>query len=108
MATEPKDLVLGILGASGTLAGLLLVFGGFLFAQAASFPSSTPDEVTEKYEKVGRFAVWPFLGFLLSTVLSIVWLLHAQNCLFWINVGVFLGSVLATAVYGAVASYHYL
>jgi hypothetical protein len=33
---EPKDVVLGILGASGALAGLLLVFGGFIFSQAAS------------------------------------------------------------------------
>jgi len=74
LAAEPKDLVLGILGASGTLAGLLLVFGGFLFGQAASFPASIPDAVTAKYTKAGRFAVWPFLGFLLSTILSIVWL----------------------------------
>jgi hypothetical protein len=39
----PKDLVLGILGASGALTELLLVLGGFIFAQAAYFTSDNQD-----------------------------------------------------------------
>jgi hypothetical protein len=108
LASEPKDLVLGILGASGTLAGLLLVFGGYLFAQASSFPSDTDDKVIQKYTSVGRFAVWPFLGFIISTVLSVVWLMHAQICVYWSCIVIFLMSVAVTGIYGAVASYRYL
>jgi hypothetical protein len=51
---EPKDVVIGILGASGALAGLLLVFGGFIFAQAASFPASTDDKITERHWRLGE------------------------------------------------------
>jgi cell division protein FtsW (lipid II flippase) len=106
---EPKDLILGILGASGTLAGLLLVFSGYLFAQAASFPAANTDDATiEKYTKVGRFAVWPFLGFVVATVLCVAWLIHAQECVYWICASIFLISVVATGIYGAVASYRYL
>jgi fructose-specific phosphotransferase system IIC component len=66
--------MLGVLGASSALAGLLLVFGGFLFAQASSFPSDTDDKITAKFEKVGRLSVWPFLAFLIVCVLCTVWL----------------------------------
>jgi hypothetical protein len=109
LAAEPKDLILGILGASGTLAGLLLVFGGYLFAQAASFPAAdTDDAIIEKYTKVGRFAVWPFLGFILVTILCVIWLLHAQDCVYWACIAIFLLSVAVAGIYGAVASYRYL
>ena len=108
MAAEPKDLVLGILGASGTLAGLLLIFGGYLFAQASSFPPDTDDAVIQKYTRVGRFAVWPFLGFIISTVLCVAWLIDAQVCVYWSCIVIFLVSVVITGIYGAVASYRYL
>jgi hypothetical protein len=39
---EPKDAIIAIFGASGELAGLPLVFSGFVFAQAAS-------EVTDSF-----------------------------------------------------------
>jgi hypothetical protein len=67
---EAKDVIIGILGASGALAGLLLVFGGFIFAQAASFPSSTDDKITARYTKAARLAIFPFWGFLTTTLLS--------------------------------------
>lgn len=41
-----KDLVIAILGGSVALAGLLLVFSGFLFAQAESFPPEHTDDAT--------------------------------------------------------------
>jgi hypothetical protein len=105
---EPKDVMLGILGASSALAGLLLVFGGFLFAQAASFPSDTDERITGKFEKVGRLSVWTFLAFLIICVLCTVWLLHPQELIYWISAWMFLISVMATGVYGLLAYYRYL
>jgi len=58
-----KDVMLGILGASGAFAGLLLVFSGFIFAQAASFPSTTPNSVIGKYTRAAKIAIVPFWGF---------------------------------------------
>jgi hypothetical protein len=44
MRAEPKDVIIAVLGASVAISGLLLVFCGFLFAQASSFPPSTEKE----------------------------------------------------------------
>jgi hypothetical protein len=105
---EPKDLILGILGASGALAGLLLVFGGFIFSQAASFPSSTDDQIIGKYTKAGRLAIFPFWGFLITTLLSVTWLLHPIYYVYVACVGLFVILVIGTGIYGTVMSYRYL
>src|SRR2546427_457828 len=105
---EPKDVVLGILGASGALAGLLLVFGGFIFSQAASFPSSTDDKIISKYTRAGRLAIYPFWGFLTTTLLSIVWLLHQSTCIYATCVALFIVLVIGTGIYGTLMSYRYL
>ncbi len=105
---EAKDVILGVLGASTALAGLLLVFGGFLFAQAASFPSDTDDQITTKFNKVGRLSVWPFVSFLIVTLLCLAWLIHPLQCVYWVGVVLFTLSIVATAVYGLLAYYRYL
>ena len=105
---ERKDVILGILGASGALAGLLLVFGGFIFAQAASFPSSTDDQIIDKYTKAGRLAIFPFWGFLITMLLSMGWLLHPSQCVYAVCVSLFIILVIGTGVYGTVMSYRYL
>jgi hypothetical protein len=64
MVVEHKDVIVSILGAAVGLAGLLLVFSGFLFSQAASFPPDTSDKIINKYRNVARVAIYPFLGFL--------------------------------------------
>ena len=52
-----KDIMVGILGASGTFGALLLVYSGFIFAQAASFPTTTADKLLKKYTRAGRLAL---------------------------------------------------
>jgi hypothetical protein len=105
---EPKDVIVGILAAASALAGLLLVFGGFLFAQASSFPPDTPDQITGKFTRVGRLSLWPFLSFLVVTVLCVIWLLHPQPCSYWISIVLFFATVFATAAYALLAYYRYL
>ncbi len=106
---ESKDVIIGILGASGALAGLLLIFGGFVFSQAASFPTETTDnKIIKRYTAAAQLAILPFLGLLLDTILAVIWLLRPSVCMFWICVGLFLVLVLGTGVYGAIASFRYL
>ena len=105
---EAKDVVIGILGASGALAGLLLVFGGLIFAQAASFPASTDDKITERYTRAGKLAVLPFWGFLATTLMSVLWLIFPNHCLFLLTVIVFCLLVVGTGIYGTVMSLRYL
>jgi hypothetical protein len=105
---ERKDVVLGILAASGALAGLLLVFGGFIFAQAASFPSSTDDQTIGRYTRAGRLAIFPFWGFLVTTLLSVLWLLQQSEWAYIACVALFIVLVIGTGVYGTLMSYRYL
>ena len=105
---EHKDVVIGILGASGALAGLILVFGGFIFSQAASFPPTTADEVIEKYTKAGRWAIYPFWGFLITTLLSVWWMLRQSECVYAVCVGLFILLVIGTGLYGTTMFYKYL
>jgi len=70
-----KDVMLGVLGASVALGGLLLVFCGFVFAQAASFPPATTDDSKiESYKRAGRLGLWPFVGSLVNAVAAVAWL----------------------------------
>lgn len=105
---EPKDVVIGILGASGALAGLLLVFGGFIFAQAASFPPTTANKIIERYANAGRRAILPFWGFLATTLSSVAWLVFPQHCLFVFTVIAFCFLVIGTGIYGTILFYRYL
>jgi hypothetical protein len=105
---EQKDVVIAVLGSSVAMAGLILVFGGFIFAQAASFPSSTDDVIISKYTRAGRLAIYPFWGFLVTTALSVVWMLYQNQCLYVACVALFLALVVATGVYGTLMFYRYL
>ena len=105
---EHKDVVLGILGASGALAGLILVFGGFIFSQAASFPSSTDDQIIARYTRAGRLAIYPFWGFLTTTLLSIGWMLHQSDCVYFASIALFSILVVGTGIYGTIMFYKYL
>lgn len=67
---EPKDAIIAILGASGTLAGLLLVFSGYI-AEAAS-------EANRSYARAAEIALYPFWGFLVTTLTSLGWLVFPQ------------------------------
>jgi hypothetical protein len=100
--------MLAIFGASGAFAGLLLVFAGFVFAQAASFPSGTDPEITGRYTKAARAALLPFAGFLITTLLSLASLLWCSDDLYIASIAVFALLVVWTGVYGAVAAYRYL
>jgi hypothetical protein len=50
-----KDVALGLLGAILAVAGLLLVFSGFLFTKAESFESKRGD----KFRLMGKLGVIP-------------------------------------------------
>ena|SRR6266436_3935659 len=105
---DTKDVILAVLGASVGLAGLLLVFSGFVFSQAATFPSTTSDETIEKFEKAGRAGVWPFLLALAIALISFGWLLCQSRFLYILTVGGFIVLILATGFYGAILFWSYL
>jgi hypothetical protein len=104
-----KDVVIAVLGASVGLAGLLLVFSGFVFAQADGFPKATTDDaIIDKYRTVGRFGLAPFLLSLLISALAVIWFLHPSPCLYYASVFGFIALLLGSALYGTVVLGFYL
>jgi hypothetical protein len=101
---EPKDVILGILGASVSLAGLLLVFVGFVYSHAETFGNIVR---RDRYRLVSRFGLVPFTGTLICAWLCIDWLAGDQR-LYWLALESFRGGVLLTAVYGLVTLLWYL
>jgi len=100
LVPEQKDTVIAIFGASVALAGLLLVFCGFLFGRADNLPSSTGDSTIEKYRKAGKAGVFPFLATLLVAALSLTWLLCPIDWIYWTSVWAFFFTLVVTALYG--------
>lgn len=98
-----KDVMVGILGASVGLAGLLLVFCGFVFGQAAGFPPETTDDATiARYKRAGTRGLCPFVVALGDSWLVVLWFLFPTNaCIYFAAIGVFLVLLTATAAYGA-------
>jgi hypothetical protein len=84
------------------------VFSGFVLSQASSFPSTTDDEVIARFEKAGRFGVWPFLLAIVIALLSVAWFLVPSNGLYLSAVIGFIALLVATAIYGAVLFWSYL
>jgi hypothetical protein len=104
-----KDIAVAILGASVGMAGLLLIFAGFLFGQAASFPPETTDDaIINRYRNAGRFGVWPFLLSLLNAAIAFMWMLWCDPLLYGVMVVGFFLSLAFAAVYGATVLQSYL
>jgi hypothetical protein len=109
MFAEKKDVMIAVLGASVALSGLLLVFCGFLFAQAAVLPSATtPDRIIEKFKRAARLGMIPFLSSLAVAGLSFAWMLTPNPYLFGFTEVAFCIILLGTGIYGAAAILHLL
>jgi hypothetical protein len=93
-----------MLGATIALAGLLLIFSGFLYGQAAIMPAATDDKLINTYKNVARFALIPFVGSILLASASATWFMI---CASWLTSVIFFGFIvlsLATIIYGIVAA----
>ena len=104
-----KDLAIAILGGSVSLAGLLLVFSGFLFSQAESFPPEhTDDKTIKKYKNAARFGVVPFVGCLMVTWIAAWWLRSPSPTLFQAAWYGFTALLVLTGLYGGIVIARYL
>jgi|ERR1035437_7622863 hypothetical protein len=104
-----KDVMVAVLGAAVGLAGLLLIFSGFLFAQAASFPrDSTPDTTIDRYSNAGRWGLAPFLMALAVAALSFAWLIDPCIYLYRATVIGFVLLIATSACYGSFMLIKYL
>ncbi len=91
-----------MLGAAVALAGLLLVFSGFLFSQADSLPPESTDNSTiRRYKKAARIGMVPFVGCLGLAGIAAAWLHAPGPILFHFVWAGFAAMLAVTAGYGA-------
>lgn len=100
--------MVAILGAAIGLAGLLLIFSGFLFGQAASFPSTTPDEIIDRYRNAGRWGLAPFLIALAVATLAFVWMIAPCASIYWATIWGFGILIVSSGFYGSFMLIKYL
>src|SRR5713101_7235708 len=71
---EPKEVVLGVLGAAAALGGLVLVFLGIIIAAYQSYPGGVPAAVVTPF-RIGGIALFGTFALSLVTVATcVVWL----------------------------------
>jgi hypothetical protein len=100
---ELKDTVLAVLGASTALAGLLLVFIGFVYARGESYETRRGD----RFKIVAKIGIVPFLLSLACAWFCLEWLTGSQWAYFW-SITLFKLGMVATAFYGTVTMLVYL
>jgi hypothetical protein len=104
-----KDVVIAILGAAVGLAGILLVFCGFILSQVWTFD---PDEIAKSkrtaYKIVARIGILPFLGALMNAYLCVRWFITRSDALYSNVTCTFGFLLLATGLYGAVVVLFFL
>ena len=103
-----KDVEIALLGGSVAIAGLLLVVVGFVFAAAASFPSTINDSYPGRYERAGRLGLAPFALSLAEAAASLYWLAEKSDVLYSVTIWGFFLLLLLTAAYGFVLILRYL
>ena len=101
MLENAKDTAVAVLGASVALAGLLLIFVGFVFASAAGFPpETTDDKLIRRYERAAKVGTIPFVLSLVDAALALRWLIHSDCRVFNGTVWGFFLLLALTALYG--------
>ena len=108
MSEYAKDIAIAIVGAAIGLAGLLLVFSGFVFSQADTFPPETADAVIAKYKVAGKWGLLPFGIALIDAAMAMVWLLHPDETTYTATVSGFFLALAVGGIYGFVVLVVYL
>ncbi len=103
MSVEPKDVVIAILGAAVGLAGLLLVFVGFVFSRAEAFTTRRGD----RFRLIAKLGVVPFIASLVCACLCMEWM-DGRFGLYWWCVQSFKLDIALTAAYGTVTLLRFL
>jgi hypothetical protein len=74
-----RDVALAVLGAATGLASVLLVFVGFLLANAASFPAGTDEHITNRYTRMAKAGMIPVSICIVVMLASFSWLFHPTS-----------------------------
>jgi hypothetical protein len=96
-----KELALVMLSASVGMAGLLLVFLGFILSSYQLFPSNTYAKVIRDHAICAWLAILVFTLSIIDAILSLTWFLWSTIISPWLIIDLFIttiGGILAVAI----------
>ena len=102
---DAKDIIVAFFGAAVGLAGILLVFVGFIYAHSETIDLEND---RKKYQYVAKVGMIPFLTVLLSAAFCIRWMFYPSTRLVCLSAYSFCFGMGLTALYGLVAFLFYL
>lgn len=100
-----ETVVSSILGASVGLAGILLVFVGFIFTRSEGFEVVTR---TRRYQIIARVGLVPFAVAIGCAWVCLEWFLGPTALLYSFALWSFQGCLVLTALYGIAALLFYI
>jgi hypothetical protein len=100
-----KDVVLAIFGAGVGLAGVVLVFMGFVSAHGEEFQSNDRKRV---FKRIAKFGLVPFTLALLSASFSLCWLERQNTAILKLATLTFQFSLISTLLYGIISVMFFL
>ena len=100
-----KDIIVAILGAGAGLAGVLLVFVGFIYSHSETFSTA---RVKTKFQLVAKLGLIPFAVSLFSSWMCLRWLETPAALSYSWAVSFFRLGLILTCAYGIVALVFYL
>ncbi len=106
-APDLKDAMVAVLGGGIALGGLLLIFVGFLFGQAAVLQSAAnpaPVETTRKYRKAAVWGLVPFATAVLVAVAATMYWFYPCDGLARVVLIAFIACSLGSIGYGVRAA----
>ena len=95
-----KDTILAIFGASVGLAGIVLVFIGFVSAHGEGFQNNTRKKIFKRVAKVGLI---PFAIALIAAFLSLCWLETSSPSSYHYALLSFKAALISTLLYGIIS-----
>jgi hypothetical protein len=93
-----KEVVIALLGASATLAGLILVFVGLVVGAYGALAGDTPQRIKARLRRTIVLTLIPFVLGLVQITAGTVWLLDQLAWLYILTVVLFLAAVGALAI----------
>jgi hypothetical protein len=100
-----KDTILAVFGAAVGLAGIVLVFVGFVSSHGEGFQNSDRKRV---FKRVGKVGLIPFTAALLSAFFSLSWLETTNPTSYYLALLAFKLSLIATLLYGIISVLFFL
>jgi cytochrome bd-type quinol oxidase subunit 2 len=92
-----------ILSTSVALAGLLLVFLGFVLSTYQSYAADTSPKVRDKYRSIALKALIVFAICVITSLLSLTFLLTGSCFLYWLIISLFYVEILCVLLIAILA-----